>query len=92
VAAMKAHFQGTDHDVKSVEMLVGNALTSEAWGNYATEVNEMKVAKNLSHDDKYVDTILDHAQHLDKEFPARSAMHPAAHTSQTPASKNTVHN
>ena len=47
----------------------------------------MKVAKNLSHDDKYVNTMLDHAQHLDKEFPARSAMHPSAHATQTPASK-----
>ena len=92
VAAMKTHFQGTDRDVKIVEQLVGNALTSEAWGNYSVEVDEMKVAKNLSHDDKYVNTMLDHAQHLDKEFPARSAMHPGAHATQTPASKNAAHN
>jgi hypothetical protein len=92
VTAMKAHFQGTDHVVKTVEQLVGNALTSEAWGNYSTEVDEMKVAKTLSHDDKYVDTILDHAQHLEQEFPVRSAMHPSAHTTQIPAQKSTVHN
>ncbi len=42
VAAMKAHFQGTGHDVKTVEKLVGNALTSEAWGNYGAEVREME--------------------------------------------------
>ena len=92
VAAMKAHFQGTGHDVKTVEMLVGNALTSEAWGNYGTEVREMEMAKNLSHDDKYVAVILDHARSLAREFPARNTMHPVAHTPVTPAHNATVHN
>jgi len=92
VAAMKAHFQGADHDVKTVEQLVGNALTSEAWGNYNDEVSEMKMAQHLSHDDKYVVLVLDHAQHLAKENPVRGAMHPGSPTTQTPAQKNTVHN
>ncbi len=92
VTAMKAHFQGTGHDVKTVEKLVGNALTSEAWGNYDTEVTEMKMARSLSHDDKYVALVLDHAQHLAKEFPARTTMHPGAPATQTTAQKKTVHN
>ncbi len=92
VASMKAHFQGNDHDVKTVEQLVGNALASEAWGNYDAEVSEMKTAQHLSHDDKYVATVLDHAQHLASEFPARTTMHPGAPATQTPVRKSTVHN
>ncbi len=58
-------------------MLVGNALLSEAWGNYATEVREMEMAKSLAPDSTYVDEILDHARHLASVFPVHNAMRPA---------------
>ena len=47
VAAMSENFKLPGRDVKTTEMLVGNALLSEAWGNYATEVKEMEMAKAL---------------------------------------------
>ena len=77
MAAMSANFRSPGRDIKTVEMLVGNALLSEAWGNYATEVREMEMAKSLAPGDKYVAVILDHARYLASEFPVHNAMHPA---------------
>ncbi len=76
---MSANFKAPGQDVKTVEMLVGNALLSEAWGDYATEVREMREAKSLAPDSTYVDMNLDRARHLAQEFPVHNAMHPAPH-------------
>jgi hypothetical protein len=76
---MTANFKVPGQDVKTVEELVGNALLSEAWGDFATEVREMEMAKSLAPDSTYVDMNLDRARHLAQEFPVHNAMHPAPH-------------
>ncbi len=73
-AAMYASFKTAGRDVKTVEMLVGNALVSESSGNYAAEVQMLEMAKSLAPGDKYVATVLDHARALEVEFPIHNAM------------------
>jgi tetratricopeptide (TPR) repeat protein len=92
LTTMSAIFKAPGQGNKNVEMLVGNALLSETYGDYTTEVREMKEAKSLAPESTYVDEILDHARHLSQEFPARSAVQPQAHTPKTPARDATVHN
>lgn len=77
LGAMSASFRTPGRDVKTVEMLVGNALVSEARGNYTAELNFMQMAKSLAPPgDKYVATLLDHAKALAAENPVHNAMHP----------------
>ena len=75
-AAMSASFKTAGRDVKTVEMLVGNALVAESQGNYAAETKMLEMAKSLAPGDKYVTAVLDHARYLEAEFPVHNAMHP----------------
>ena len=92
LTTMSAIFKAPGQGNKNVEMLVGNALLSETYGDYAAEVREMQEAKSLAPESTYVDEMLDHARHLSQEFPVRSAAQPQAHTPKTSARKDTVHN
>lgn len=75
-AAMSASFRTAGRDVKTVEMLVGNALVSESQGNYAAEVKMLEMAKELAPGDKYVASVLDHARFLEDAIPLQNAMQP----------------
>ncbi len=69
VATMSADFSAPGRDVKTVEMLVGNALVAESSGNYGAELQMMEMAKNLAPPgDQYVATLLDHARYLASEL------------------------
>jgi hypothetical protein len=75
-AAMNASFKTAGRDVKTVEMLAGNALVSESQGNYVAEVKMLEMAKSLAPGDQYVTTLLDHARFLEDAIPLQNAMHP----------------
>lgn len=69
-AALKYYYRGiTLPPQKHAEKLVGNALLSEAWGDYAKEVKELEAAKLMSPDDKYIAVMLDHAHYLATKYP-----------------------
>jgi hypothetical protein len=72
---MSAVFKAPGQDIKPVEKMVGNALLSEFFGDYATEVSELKMAKSMGPENLYVDMNLDRARHISQEFPVHNAMH-----------------
>jgi hypothetical protein len=77
LAVMSVNFKSPQLQQKNAELAIGNALLSEAFGDYAAEVREMEMAKRLAPESTYVDEILAHAKHLSEEFPVHNAMHPA---------------
>jgi hypothetical protein len=89
---MSAIFKAPGQDIKPVEKMVGNALLSEYFGDYAAEVSELKMAKSMAPENMYVDMSLDRARRLSQKFPVHNATQPAANTPKTPARNATVHN
>jgi len=70
MAALSANYKvAASANKKAAVRLTGNALLSEAWGDYAAEVKFMEAAKRLNPGDNYVTVILDHARYLAAKKP-----------------------